>query len=118
MADSPAGRPYQRGARTRPNTAVSGPGTRRTRPTVGNSPAAAIIAVNFPIASPMSSLPAQRTRSIQSFSDVQALAASDMAAVNTLIRQRLASDVVLINQIAEHIIGGGGKRLRPMLVLL
>ncbi|HEY0231190.1 MAG TPA: polyprenyl synthetase family protein, partial [Dokdonella sp.] len=30
----------------------------------------------------------------------------------------LASDVVLINQVAEHIIGGGGKRLRPMLHLL
>jgi octaprenyl-diphosphate synthase len=46
------------------------------------------------------------------------LAAPDMAAVDALIRARLASDVVLINQIAEHIIGGGGKRLRPMLVLL
>jgi len=41
-----------------------------------------------------------------------------MAAVNVLIRQRLTSDVVLINQIAEHIIGSGGKRLRPLLVLL
>jgi octaprenyl-diphosphate synthase len=41
-----------------------------------------------------------------------------MAAVDALIRARLASDVVLINQIAEHIVGGGGKRLRPMLVLL
>ena len=41
-----------------------------------------------------------------------------MAAVNTLIRTRLASDVVLINQIGAHIIGSGGKRLRPMLVLL
>jgi len=55
---------------------------------------------------------------IRSFADVQTLAATDMAAVNTLIRTRLASDVVLINQIAEHIIGGGGKRLRPMLHLL
>jgi octaprenyl-diphosphate synthase len=52
------------------------------------------------------------------FADVQALSAADMAAVDALIRARLASDVVLINQIAEHIIGGGGKRLRPMLVLL
>ncbi|MFC5489412.1 polyprenyl synthetase family protein [Dokdonella soli] len=41
-----------------------------------------------------------------------------MAAVDTLIRTRLASDVVLINQVAEHIIGGGGKRLRPMLHLI
>ncbi len=38
--------------------------------------------------------------------------------MDALIRRRLASDVVLINQVAEHIIGAGGKRLRPMLVLL
>jgi len=41
-----------------------------------------------------------------------------MAAMDALIRQRLASDVVLINQVAEYIIGAGGKRLRPMLLLL
>ena len=58
------------------------------------------------------------TDAIMEFTDVQALAAPGMARVNSLIRARLASDVVLINQIAEHIIGGGGKRLRPMLVLL
>lgn len=52
------------------------------------------------------------------FADVQALAAADMAAVDALIRTRLASDVVLINQVAEHIIGGGGKRLRPTLHVL
>ena len=50
--------------------------------------------------------------------DVQALAAADMGDVDTLIRARLSSDVVLINQIAEHIVAAGGKRLRPMLHLL
>jgi octaprenyl-diphosphate synthase len=49
---------------------------------------------------------------------IQALAAPDMAAVDALIRRRLASDVVLVNQVAEHIIAAGGKRLRPMLLLL
>ena len=49
---------------------------------------------------------------------IQALAAPDMAAMDALIRHRLASDVVLVNQIAEYIIGAGGKRLRPMLLLL
>ena len=49
---------------------------------------------------------------------IQSLAAPDMAAMDALIRQRLASDVVLINQVAEYIIGAGGKRLRPMLLLL
>lgn len=49
---------------------------------------------------------------------IQALAAEDMAAVDALIRRRLASEVVLINQVAEHIVSAGGKRLRPMLVVL
>src|SRR3546814_9602975 len=49
---------------------------------------------------------------------IQAFAAADMAAVDALIRRRLASDVVLINQVAEHIVAAGGKRLRPMLLLL
>ena len=49
---------------------------------------------------------------------IQALAAPEMTAMDALIRQRLASDVVLINQVAEYIIGAGGKRLRPMLLLL
>jgi octaprenyl-diphosphate synthase len=65
----------------------------------------------------MSAVPHEPTR-IERFSDVQTLAKADMAAVDALIRRRLASDVVLINQVAEHIIGGGGKRLRPMLHLL
>jgi octaprenyl-diphosphate synthase len=49
---------------------------------------------------------------------IQSLAAPDMAAVDALIRRRLASDVVLVNQVAEHIVAAGGKRLRPMLLLL
>lgn len=46
------------------------------------------------------------------------LCAEDMEAVNGLIRDSLDSDVVLIRQIAEYIIGSGGKRLRPMMVCL
>jgi len=41
-----------------------------------------------------------------------------MAAVDALIRSSLDSEVVLIRQIAEYIIGSGGKRLRPLLVVL
>src|SRR5690606_8042423 len=52
------------------------------------------------------------------FAQTRALVAADMDGVDQLIRARLASEVVLINQIAEHIIAAGGKRLRPMLVLL
>ncbi len=38
--------------------------------------------------------------------------------VNDVIRQRLSSRVALIDQIAQYIIGAGGKRIRPRLVLL
>ncbi|MFZ6772069.1 octaprenyl diphosphate synthase [Undibacterium sp. SXout7W] len=41
-----------------------------------------------------------------------------MAAVNQVIRSKLHSDVALVNQIAEYIISAGGKRIRPVLVLL
>ena len=47
-----------------------------------------------------------------------AFLAADMAEVDALIQRRLASDVVLINQISHYIISAGGKRIRPMLVLL
>ena len=49
---------------------------------------------------------------------IQALVADDMAAVNAEIRRRLDSDVVLINQLSHYIIDSGGKRLRPLIVLL
>ena len=46
------------------------------------------------------------------------LLATDMAAVDLVIRTRLHSEVLLVNQIGEYIIGGGGKRLRPALVVV
>ena len=49
---------------------------------------------------------------------IQALVAPDMQAVDELITRRLESDVVLVNQLSNYIIGSGGKRLRPMLALL
>jgi octaprenyl-diphosphate synthase len=44
--------------------------------------------------------------------------AQDLLQVDAVIRQRLRSDVVLINTVAEYIIAAGGKRLRPCLLLL
>ena len=49
---------------------------------------------------------------------IRAHVADDLAAVDELIRRRLASDVVLINELGRHIVAGGGKRLRPMVLLL
>lgn len=43
---------------------------------------------------------------------------ADMAAVDEVIRQRLHSEVILVRQVAEYIVGSGGKRLRPALLLL
>jgi len=46
------------------------------------------------------------------------LLAADMAAVDQVIRTRLHSEVLLINQVGEYIVNSGGKRLRPALVVL
>lgn len=49
---------------------------------------------------------------------VQQLVAEDMALVNRLIVARLDSRVDLIPQLAGHLVGAGGKRVRPMLTLI
>ncbi len=43
---------------------------------------------------------------------------ADMAAVDQCLREHLHSEVVLVSQVSEYIINGGGKRLRPALLLL
>jgi octaprenyl-diphosphate synthase len=53
-----------------------------------------------------------------SLNDVMGLIKADRQAVDELITQRLRSDIALVNQISLYIIGGGGKRLRPMVHLL
>jgi octaprenyl-diphosphate synthase len=49
---------------------------------------------------------------------LRSLVADDWAEVNRTIVRRLGSDVTLVNQVAHHIIHNGGKRLRPLAVLL
>lgn len=61
--------------------------------------------------------PAARDRAEQ-FSAIRALVADDMRRVDETIVRELSSDVVLINQVGHYIINSGGKRLRPMLMLL
>jgi len=61
------------------------------------------------------SKPQQATLDIDAVND---LALEDMATVNLLIEKRLYSDVALVNQLSNYIINSGGKRLRPLLVLL
>jgi octaprenyl-diphosphate synthase len=52
------------------------------------------------------------------FDAVLALTRDDRLAVDREIHTRLKSDVALINQLGAYIIGSGGKRLRPLIVLL
>jgi octaprenyl-diphosphate synthase len=49
---------------------------------------------------------------------IRRLVDGDMRAVDHLIRDRLSSDVALINQLGAYIVNSGGKRLRPLVVLL
>jgi octaprenyl-diphosphate synthase len=44
--------------------------------------------------------------------------ADDLRRVDGIIRERLDSEVVLINQIGAHIVSAGGKRMRPAVLLL
>jgi len=50
--------------------------------------------------------------------EIRAPALADLASVDAVVRARLKSSVPLVDQVAEHIIAGGGKRLRPLLVVL
>jgi len=45
------------------------------------------------------------------------LTGNDMAAVDALILERMQSSVGLIPDLAEHLVGAGGKRLRPLLTI-
>lgn len=51
-------------------------------------------------------------------SSVLALVAADMAEVDRVIADRLDSGVPLVGDVARYIISAGGKRLRPVLLLL
>lgn len=50
--------------------------------------------------------------------DIYAVVEQDFAAVDTLIREQLSSKVPLVEKIADYIVSSGGKRLRPLLVIM
>jgi octaprenyl-diphosphate synthase len=62
--------------------------------------------------------PNSSNRSHLSIDDIYKIIGEDLELVNQLIKNRLHSDVALINQLSHYIIYSGGKRLRPVLVLL
>jgi len=55
---------------------------------------------------------------MQNFNQIQALMQADLAKMDEILIDRLNSDVALINQMSHYIISSGGKRLRPLLLLL
>lgn len=61
---------------------------------------------------------AEKTPVSLTLDDVTQLAGADMGAVDDLIRECLKSDVALVSQVSEYIVTSGGKRLRPLIVLL
>ena len=60
----------------------------------------------------------QTSEKFPTFDDVVALSRDDMRAVDKLISSSLQSDVTLVSQVSEYIVMSGGKRLRPVIVLL
>jgi len=63
-------------------------------------------------------LPLEKPYEINDIDAIRALTCDDMEAVNQLIHTCLSSEVALINQMGHYIVNSGGKRLRPLLVLL
>jgi octaprenyl-diphosphate synthase len=61
---------------------------------------------------------AKQSLNSPTFADVVALANDDMRAVDEQIENSLRSDVALVSQVSQYIVMSGGKRLRPLLVLL
>jgi octaprenyl-diphosphate synthase len=56
-------------------------------------------------------------RSSPSLDPIMTLVAADLNHVNAVILERMQSEVILIPELAGHLIAGGGKRMRPMLTL-
>ena len=61
---------------------------------------------------------AKQSLNSPTFADVVALASDEMRAVDEKIEDSLRSDVALVSQVSQYIVMSGGKRLRPLLVLL
>ena len=66
----------------------------------------------------MATVPHTPPADVPSLDAIRALVRDDMAAADRRVREELASDVVLINQLGEYLVAAGGKRLRPLVVLL
>ena len=55
---------------------------------------------------------------MQNFTEIQALMKSELDLMNKILDDRLDSNVDLISQMSQYIINSGGKRIRPLLLLI
>lgn len=62
--------------------------------------------------------PSSKSNNLIDFDLIKNLTDAEAKAVDQLILNELSSDVILINQVGHYIVSNGGKRLRPMLLLL
>ncbi|KQM19376.1 polyprenyl synthetase family protein [Novosphingobium sp. Leaf2] len=62
-------------------------------------------------------VPLQMRRQQPSLAPMLALTAAGMNSVNAVILDRMQSEIPLIPALAGHLISGGGKRMRPMLMV-
>jgi octaprenyl-diphosphate synthase len=74
--------------------------------------------VRTALEAPLPVSPGSGTGTAAALEAIRALVRPDLEAVDEAIRTGLHSIVPLVGQVAEHIIAGGGKRLRPLLVVL
>ena len=51
-------------------------------------------------------------------SSIQKLIKNDLLDLESQIKFRSKTNIKLINELSEHIISGGGKRLRPVVLFL
>ncbi|HXC61046.1 MAG TPA: polyprenyl synthetase family protein, partial [Nitrospiria bacterium] len=56
--------------------------------------------------------------SIQKMEEVWQLYREDLALVETQIKKTLTSSVPLVNEVTQHLLTSGGKRIRPLLLLM
>ncbi len=66
----------------------------------------------------IASAPQASAASTDDLAQLLAPIASDLLAVDRIVRERLRSEVALIGTIGDYIVGAGGKRLRPAVLLM
>ena len=59
-----------------------------------------------------------RSRSAERLAAIFHLMREDFAKIDQLIPRQLASGIALVEEVGRHIVGAGGKRLRPLVALL